>query len=127
MSEPRPTGMRASNVAFARFPALAGRRRVHADQLSGGQQQLLAIAQAVMSEPRVLLLDELSAGLSPGMFDLVSDASCRRAESAGNSDRPCGTTCADVMNHGDRLVILDQGGSVMSDLLETTSSTLPAR
>lgn len=31
------------------------------------------------------------------------------------------------MNHGDRLVILDQGGSVMSDLLETTSSTLPAR
>ncbi len=71
MSEPRPTGMRASNVAFARFPALAERRRVHADQLSGGQQQLLAIAQAVMSEPRVLLLDEPSAGLSPGMFDLV--------------------------------------------------------
>ncbi len=63
------------NWAFDLFPVLRNRQNQKAGSLSGGEQQMLAIARAMMNRPRILMLDEPSLGLSPIlvriMFDLV--------------------------------------------------------
>lgn len=56
---------RRVDAALARFPALAERGRTRAGDLSGGQQQMLALAMALVHEPEVLVIDELSLGLAP--------------------------------------------------------------
>jgi branched-chain amino acid transport system ATP-binding protein len=62
---------------FQLFPILEGRRRQLAGTLSGGEQQMLAIGRALMSNPRILLLDEPSLGLAPllvkHIFDIVRE------------------------------------------------------
>ena len=59
---------------FEIFPALVNKRRDRAWSLSGGQQQMLAIARAIMNQPRLVLFDEPTLGLAPMIIDDVSRA-----------------------------------------------------
>ncbi len=56
------------------FPHLAARRRQRADSMSGGEQQMLALARCLMAEPQIVLLDEPSLGLAPKVVESVFDA-----------------------------------------------------
>jgi branched-chain amino acid transport system ATP-binding protein len=65
--------------AFTRFPVLRDRRRQLAGTLSGGEQQMLSMARSMTTDPKVLLLDELSMGLAPLIVEELYEAVARIA------------------------------------------------
>ena len=106
---------------FRLFPRLRERRRNGGDQLSGGEQQMLAIGRALMTNPRLLILDEATEGLAP----LVRAEIWRvlaALKSEGQAILLIDKTLAAVLRLADRQVVLEKGRTVWSG----TSAALAA-
>jgi len=98
---------------FRLFPILAERRRQAAQTLSGGEQQMLAIARAMMSRPRLLLLDEPSLGLAPLMVERIM-ALIRSLRDAGATVLLVEQNARAALGVADRGYVLENGRIAVS-------------
>ncbi len=98
---------------LALFPRLAERSGHRGDQLSGGEQQMLAIGRALMTSPRLLVLDEATEGLAPLVRDAIWDT-IRAVREAGVATLVVDRTVAAVLSLVDRTDILVKGSLAWS-------------
>jgi branched-chain amino acid transport system ATP-binding protein len=91
------------------FPVLAERASQTGGTLSGGEQQMLAIARALMSEPRILLLDEPSLGLAPMIVELLFDTILRLNEETGLTILLVEQNAGMALDVCDRAYVLETG------------------
>jgi len=98
----QPQGQQRADMdrIFGLFPVLADRRSQAAGTLSGGEQQMLAIGRALMSRPRLLMLDEPSMGLSPIMMNLIF------------------TTLAELKTEGTTILLVEQNAQAALGLAD---------
>ena len=101
------------------FPDLAEHRRRRAGNLSGGQRQMLALARALMLDPKLLLLDEPSAGLSPAIMATVFDR-IKRIQEQGVAAVIVEQNAREALSISQRAYVLADGGN----RLENTAAEL---
>jgi branched-chain amino acid transport system ATP-binding protein len=106
----------AERLAFVleTFPRLQERLAQEAATLSGGEQQMLAIGRALMSEPRLLLLDEPSMGLAPLVVQQVFEV-LRRLQRSGLTLLVSEQNANAALAHADRGCVIESGRIVMDD------------
>ena len=93
---------------YAMFPRLEARRRSRGTDLSGGEQQMLAIARALIRDPKIVLLDEPFEGLAPIIVqDLL--ATCRRLAEAGQTIVVVEQNLSAALTLADRVYIINNG------------------
>jgi branched-chain amino acid transport system ATP-binding protein len=97
------------------FPLLADRSTQLAGSLSGGEQQMLAIGRALMSRPRLLLLDEPSLGLAPVIVEQIFEV-VQQINQAGTSILLVEQNVVDALELADRAYILEEGRIVREGL-----------
>jgi branched-chain amino acid transport system ATP-binding protein len=95
------------------FPRLQERHAQYANTLSGGEQQMLAIGRALMTNPRLLILDEATEGLAPVIRQDIWTA-IRRLKQEGQSILVVDKTLAELLPVADRCFVLEKGKTVFS-------------
>ena len=98
---------------FAQFPRLKERRRQVAGTLSGGEQQMLAIGRALMSSPKLLMLDEPSMGLAPILVEQIFDI-IRRLHENGTTILLVGQNAQMALSVADRAYVMETGSISLS-------------
>ena len=99
--------------AFERFPRLAERRKQIAGTLSGGEQQMLAMSRALMSRPKLLMLDEPSMGLAPILVDQIFEI-IKELNKAGTTILLVEQNASKALEISDRAYVLETGSVTLS-------------
>ena len=115
------TGIRADKAAvaedladvYAVFPMLKERRNSSAGVLSGGQQQMLAIARALMTRPRVLAIDEPSLGLAPKIIDQVYETLLKLRDQRGLTLLIVEQSSTRALLSGGRMILMRSGEIIL--------------
>ncbi|MDV2858747.1 MULTISPECIES: ABC transporter ATP-binding protein [Oceanimonas] len=100
---------------FAMFPRLKERRQQRAGTMSGGEQQMLAIGRALMSKPRLLLLDEPSLGLAPIIINQIFDTIAQLRDEKGMTIFLVEQNANQALKLADRGYVLENGRVVLAD------------
>ena len=98
---------------FTRFPRLAERRNQIAGTLSGGEQQMLAMSRALMSHPKLLMLDEPSMGLAPILVDQVFEI-IQELHNSGTTILLVEQNASKALKISDRAYVLETGNITLS-------------
>ncbi len=115
-------GRWTTDKVYALFPRLAERRQNLGNQLSGGEQQMLAVGRALVLNPRVMLLDEPLEGLAPILVDELLAALRRVIRDEGTSAILVEQNAKKILGVTDRAIILERGAIVHA----AASATLAA-
>jgi branched-chain amino acid transport system ATP-binding protein len=108
-----PDRFKPLELVFSLFPRLQERLPQRAETLSGGEQQMLAIGRALMSQPRLLMLDEPSQGIMPKLVDDIF-AAIQRIRDLGLTVLLVEQRLAEALEIADRAYVLQTGRIVMS-------------
>ncbi|WP_028602957.1 ABC transporter ATP-binding protein [Ottowia thiooxydans] len=106
---------------YALFPRLAQRRRQDATTMSGGEQQMCAIARGLMAAPRLLMIDELSLGLAPAVVDQLIET-LAQVRSDGTCLLVVEQDVGIALEMADEVYIVDQGRTVSHGSAATIAS-----
>jgi branched-chain amino acid transport system ATP-binding protein len=108
------------------FPRLGERRSQYANTLSGGEQQMLAIGRALMTNPRLLILDEATEGLAPVIRQDIW-AAIRKLKAAGQSILVVDKTLSELLPVADRCFVLEKGVTVFAGTPQALTPDLQDR
>jgi len=111
-------GRWSARDVFALFPRLAERRRNFGNQLSGGEQQMLAVGRALVGNPSVLLLDEPSEGLAPRIVEELHAAFVRLRDEGGMAIVLVEQHVPLALSFSDRCLVVERGKAVFDGSAE---------
>lgn len=109
----RQTRSERIKQAYDMFPRLAERRAQEAGSLSGGEQQMLAVARALMSDPQLVMFDEPSLGLAPALVEATFET-VRRVREAGLGVLLVEQNAGEALEVSDRAYVMENGRIALS-------------